>query len=103
MQQIETLHFFESISGTYEDRKEMMHWGDEKNNGALYALSDLLTRPQSCLSGPCPILSLCHSDVDGFSAGGCCFLPTYKSPLPRRSMASKPEIGFILQCSFKDR
>lgn len=79
----------------------MMHWGDEKDSGDLYALTDLLTRPQSCLLGPCPILSLCHSDVDGFSAGGRCFLPIYKSSTPRRSMASEPGIGFILQCSFK--
>lgn len=39
----------------------------------VHALSDVLTRPQSCLSGPCLIVSLCHSDVDGFSAGECCF------------------------------
>lgn len=79
-----------------------MHWRDEKDGGVLHALPDVLTRPRSCLSGPCPILSLCHSDVDGFSAGGLArFLPTYKSPPLRHSIASEPGIGFILQCSFQ--
>lgn len=38
MQQIGTLHFLESVSLTYEDTKELMHCGDEKDGGALYAL-----------------------------------------------------------------